>query len=58
VGAVVVKNLGAGTAGAGVGHHPEVVALVAAAFVVANADDAVLLNDGSADFLTKMVQMS
>ena len=41
VGAVVIKNLAAGTARARVGHHPEVVTLVAPAFVVANADDAV-----------------
>ena len=40
--AVVVKDFGARTARARVGHHPEVVGLVAAALVVANADDAVL----------------
>ncbi len=39
--AVVVKNLAARAAGAGVGHHPEVVRGVFFAFVVANADDAV-----------------
>ncbi len=38
--AVVVENFRARTAGTGVGHHPEVVALVLAAFVVADADDA------------------
>ena len=36
--AVVVEDLAARAAGAGVGHHPEVVALVLAALVVANAD--------------------
>ena len=40
---MVVKDLGAGAAGASVGHHPEVVAFVAATLVVANADDASLL---------------
>ena len=38
--AVVVKNLAARAARTGVGHHPEVVALVAPALVVANADHA------------------
>ena len=38
--AVVVEDLRAGAARAGVGHHPEVVALVAAALVVADADHA------------------
>ena len=41
--AVVVKDLAAGAARACIGHHPEVVALVAATLVVANADDAPLL---------------
>ena len=36
--AVVVENLGARTAGAGVTHHPEVVGSVAGALVVADAD--------------------
>ena len=39
--AMVVKDLGARAAGAGVGHHPEVVRFVAAALVVADADHAV-----------------
>ena len=43
--AVVVKDFRARTARAGVGHHPEVVGLVAAALVVADADDAVFLKD-------------
>ena len=38
--AVVVEDLGARAAGAGVGHHPEVVGLVLAALVVADADHA------------------
>ena len=38
--AVVVEDLAARAAGAGVGHHPEVVALVLAALVVADADHA------------------
>ncbi len=38
--AVVVENFRARAAGAGVGHHPEVVGLVAPAFVVADADHA------------------
>ena len=37
--AVVVENLGAGAAGASVAHLPEVIRSVAAAFVVADADD-------------------
>ena len=40
VGAVVVEDFAARAAGAGVGHHPEVVALVLAALVVADADHA------------------
>ena len=36
--AVVIEDLAARPAGAGVGHHPEVVALVLAALVVADAD--------------------
>jgi hypothetical protein len=40
--AVVVEDLGAGAAGAGVAHRPEVVGGVARALVVADADDAVL----------------
>ena len=40
VGAVVVKDFAARAAGAGIGHHPEVVAFVFAALVVANADHA------------------
>ncbi|MPN51003.1 hypothetical protein SDC9_198644 [bioreactor metagenome] len=36
--AVVVEDLGAGAAGAGVAHHPEVVGGVAGALVVADAD--------------------
>ncbi len=40
LGAVVVEDLGAGAAGAGVAHHPEVVGHVAAALVVADAHDA------------------
>ena len=47
MGAMVIKNLAARTARAGVGHHPKVVAFVAPAFVVADADDAVC---GQADF--------
>ena len=39
--AVVVKNLAARSAGAGVGHHPEVVGGVFFALVVADAHDAV-----------------
>ncbi len=39
--AVVVEDLGAGTARAGVAHHPEVVGRVARALVVADADHAV-----------------
>ncbi len=39
--AVVVKNLGARAAGAGVGHHPEVVRRVFFALVVANAHNTV-----------------
>ena len=38
--AVVVEDFRAGAARAGVGHHPEVVALVLAALVVADADHA------------------
>ncbi|OIQ76323.1 hypothetical protein GALL_420010 [mine drainage metagenome] len=38
--AVVVENLGAGSAGAGIAHHPEVVGSVARALVVADADHA------------------
>ena len=38
---VVVENLRARTARASVRHHPEVVALVLAAFVIANTDNAV-----------------
>ena len=38
--AVVVENFAARAARACIGHHPEVVALVGAAFVVANANDA------------------
>ena len=38
--AVVVEDFRARAAGAGVGHHPEVVALVAPALVVADADHA------------------
>ena len=45
VGTVVVKNLRARTARSGVGHHPEVVGLVATALVVTNADDAVFCLD-------------
>ena len=41
VGAVVVKNLGAGAAGTGVGHHPKVVGGVFFALVVTDAHDAV-----------------
>ena len=37
---MVVKDFRARAAGAGVGHHPKVVALVAPAFVVANANHA------------------
>ena len=37
---VVVEDLGAGAAGAGVAHHPEVVAHVATTLVVADAHDA------------------
>ena len=48
VGTVVVKDLGAGAAGAGVAHHPEVVGHVAAALVVADAHDAL---GGQADVL-------
>ena len=44
---MVVKNFAARTTRAGVSHHPEVIALVAPAFVVANADDAIC---GQADF--------
>ncbi len=40
VGAVVVEDLGARAAGAGVAHHPEVVGHVARALVVADAHDA------------------
>ena len=47
VGAVVVKNFGTRAAGAGVGHHPEVVGGVFFALVVADAHDAVC---GQADF--------
>ena len=47
MGPVVIKNLATRTARTGVGHHPEVVAFVAPAFVVANAYDAVC---GQADF--------
>ena len=36
---MIVKNLAARAARAGVGHHPKVVALVAPALVVADADD-------------------
>jgi hypothetical protein len=39
-GAVVVEDLAARGRRAGVGHHPEVVALVLAALVVADADHA------------------
>ena len=46
--AVVVEDFGARAAGACVGHHPEVVGLVAAALVVANADHAL---GRQADFL-------
>jgi hypothetical protein len=46
--AVVVEDLGARAAGAGVAHHPEVVGGVAGALVVADADDAL---DRHADFL-------
>ena len=38
---VVVEDLGARPAGAGVAHHPEVVRRVARTLVVADADDAV-----------------
>ena len=38
--AVVIKDLAARAAGAGVGHHPEIVGCIFFAFVVANADDA------------------
>src|SRR5690606_25697691 len=38
LGAVVVEDLGTGTTGAGVTHHPEVVGGVAGALVVADAD--------------------
>ena len=44
---MVIKNLAARTTRTGVGHHPEVVAFVAPAFVVTDADDAVC---GQADF--------
>ena len=47
MGPMVVKNFAARTARAGVCHHPEVIAFVAPAFVVANAYDAVC---GQADF--------
>ncbi|GAB1387898.1 hypothetical protein MASR1M6_00780 [Rubrivivax sp.] len=40
LGAVVVEDLAARAAGAGVAHHPEVVGLVAPALVVADAHDA------------------
>jgi hypothetical protein len=46
--AVVVEDLGAGAAGAGVAHHPEVVGGVAGALVVADADHAL---GRHADFL-------
>ena len=45
--AMVIKNLATRTARASVGHHPEVITLVASAFVVANTYDAVC---GQADF--------
>jgi hypothetical protein len=51
--AVVVEDFAARAAGAGVGHHPEVVGLVLAALVVADADHAL---GRQADFLS--VQMS
>src|SRR5690606_18583038 len=38
--AVIVEDFRAGAAGAGVGHHPEVVGLVLAALVVADANHA------------------
>ena len=41
IGIVVVEDLGAGAAGAGVAHAPEIVARVFRALVVADADDAV-----------------
>src|SRR5690606_27275275 len=40
IGAVIVEDFGAWAARAGIGHLPEVVGRVAAAFVVADADDA------------------
>ena len=46
--AVVVEDFGAGAAGAGVAHLPEVVGGVALAFVVADADD---FFGGQADFV-------
>jgi hypothetical protein len=45
---VVVEDLAARAAGAGVGHHPEVVGLVLLALVVADADHAL---GRQADFL-------
>ena len=51
-GAMVVKNLRAGAAGAGIGHHPEIVGGVFRAFVVADAHDAL---GGNADFLVPNV---
>ena len=40
VGAVIIKNLGAGAARAGIAHRPEIVARVARALIVADAHDA------------------